>query len=68
MNYIFGKSCHISIQFNLYFLDLKVMFISWLNNFDFNFVFQKMIKWNKQTNKQTNNRYSSLKYNNENKK
>ena len=36
MNYIFGKSYHISIQFKSYFLDLKVIFISWLNNFDFN--------------------------------
>jgi len=63
MNYIFGKSYHISIQFKLYFLDSKVMFISWLNNFDFNFVFQIQ-----KASKQTNNRYSSLKYHKENKK
>jgi len=49
MNYIFGKSSHISIQFKLYFLDSKVMFISWLNNFDFNLYFKK---WSNKTNKQ----------------
>ena len=40
------------IYFNRIVLDSKVMFISWFNNFDFNFVFQKNDQIQKQTNKQ----------------